>query len=43
MNEMGHIAYHWIHLAKTKVLTPISRLYLFLIKSYWQMTVFDLG
>ena len=43
MAEMGHIAYHWIHLGKTNVLTPIPRLYLFLIKSYWQMTVGDLG
>ena len=29
MTEMGHIAYHWIRLAKTNVLTPIQRLYLF--------------
>ena len=43
MIEMGHIAYHSIRLAKTNVLTPIPRLYLFLIKSYWQMTVGDLG
>ena len=43
MTEMGHIAYHSIRLAKTNVLTPIPRLYLFLIKSYWQMTVGDLG
>ena len=42
MTEMGHIAYHWIRLAKTNVLTTISRLYLFLIKSYWQMKVGDL-
>ena len=41
MTEMGHIAYYWICLAKTNVLTPIPRL--FLIKSYWQMTVGDLG
>ena len=43
MTEMGHIAYHWIRLGKTNVLTPIPRIYLFLIKSYWQMTVGDLG
>ena len=43
MTEMGHIAYQSIRLAKTNVLTPIPRLYLFLIKSYWQMTVGDLG
>ena len=43
MTEMGHIAYHSIRLAKTNVLTPVPRLYLFLIKSYWQMTVGDLG
>ena len=43
MIEMGHIAYQSIRLAKTNVLTPIPRLYLFLIKSYWQMTVGDLG
>ena len=43
MTEMGHIAYHWIRLAKTNVLTPILSLYLFLINSYWQMTVGDLG
>ena len=43
MTEMGHIAYHSIRLAKTNVLTPIPRLYLFLIKSYWQITVGDLG
>ena len=43
MTEMGHIAYQSICLAKTNVLTPIPRLYLFLIKSYWQMTVGDLG
>ena len=43
MTKMGHIAYHWIRLAKTNVLTPIPRLYLFSIKSYWQMTVGDLG
>ena len=43
MTEMGHIAYHSIRLAKANVLTPIPRLYLFLIKRYWQMTVGDLG
>ena len=43
MTDMGHIAYHSIRLAKTNVLTPIPRLYLFLIKSYWQITVGDLG
>ena len=43
MIEMGHIAHHSIRLAKTNVLTPIPRLYLVLIKSYWQMTVGDLG
>ena len=43
MTEMGHIAYHSIRLAKTNVLTPIPRLYLFLIKSYWQIAVGDLG
>ena len=43
MTKMGHIAYQSIRLAKTNVLTPIPRLYLFLIKSYWQMTVGDLG
>ena len=43
MTEMGHIAYHWIRLAKTNELTPIPRLYLLLFKSYWQMTVGDLG
>ena len=43
MIKMGHIAYHSICLAKANVLTPIPRLYLFLIKSYWQMTVGDLG
>ena len=43
MIEMDHIAYHSIRLAKTNVLTPIPRLYLFLIKSDWQMTVGDLG
>ena len=29
MTEMGDIAYHLIRLAKTNVLTPIPRLYLF--------------
>ena len=43
MTEMGHIAYQSICLAETSVLTPIPRLYLFLIKSYWQMTVGELG
>ena len=43
MTEMGHIAYQSIRLANTNVLTPISRLYLFLIKSYWQITVGALG
>ena len=43
MTEMDHIAYHWIRLAKTNVLTPIPRLYLFSIESYWQLTVGDLG
>ena len=43
MTEMGHIAYQSIPLANTNVLTPIPRLYLFLIKSYWQITVGDLG
>ena len=43
MTEMGHIAYQSICLAKTNVLTPIPRLYPFLVKSYWQMTVGDLG
>ena len=43
MTEMGHIAYHWIRLAETNVPTLIPRLYLCLIKSYWQMTVGDLG
>ena len=43
MTEMGHIAYQSIRLAKINVLAPIPRLYLFLIKSYWQMTVGDLG
>ena len=43
MTEMGHIAYQSIRLAETNVLTPIPRLYHFLIKSNWQMTVGDLG
>ena len=43
MTKMGHIAYQSIRLAKSNVLTPIPRLYLLLIKSYWQMTVSDLG
>ena len=43
MTEMGHIAYQSIRLAKTNVLTPIPRLYLFLIKSCWQVTVGYLG
>ena len=43
MTEMGHIAYQSLRLAKANVLTPTPRLYLFLIKSYWQMTVGDLG
>ena len=43
MTEMGHIAYQSIHLANTNILTPIPRLYLFLIKSYWQITVGDVG
>ena len=43
MTEMGHIAYQSIPLANTNVLTPIPRLYLFLIKSHWQITVGDLG
>ena len=43
MTEMGHIAHHCIRLAMKNVLALISRLYLFLIKSYWQMTVGDLG
>ena len=42
MTDMGHIAYHSIRLAMTNVLTPIPRLYLFLIKSYCQITVGDL-
>ena len=41
--EMAHIAYQSIRLAETNVLTPIPRLYLFLIKRHWQMTVRDLG
>ena len=40
---MGHIAYQSIRLAETNVLAPIPRLYIILIKSYWQMTVGDLG
>ena len=43
MTEMGHIAYQSIRLANTNVLTAIPRLYLFLIKSYWQITVGDVG
>ena len=43
MTEMGHIAYQSIRLAETNVLTTIPRLYLFFIKSYFQMTVGDLG
>ena len=43
MTEMDHIAYHWIPLAKTNVLTPISRLYLFLIKSYCQLRLVTSG
>ena len=43
MTEMGHIAYQSLRLANTNVLTPIPRLYPFLIKSYWQITVGDLG
>ena len=43
MTKMGHIAYQSIRLANTNVLTPIPRLYLFLIKSYWQITVGDVG
>ena len=43
MTEMDHIAYQSIRLAMTNVLTPIPRLYLFLIKCYWQMAVGDLG
>ena len=43
MTEMGHIAYQSIRLANTNVLIPIPRLYLFLIKSYWQITVGDIG
>ena len=43
MTEMGHIAYHSIRLAKTNVLTPIPCLYLFFMKSYWQMTIGYLG
>ena len=43
VTEMGHIAYQSIRLTETNVLTQIPRLYLFLIKSYWQMTIGDLG
>ena len=43
MTEMGHIAYQSIRQAETNVLTPVPSLYLFLIKSSWQMTVSDLG
>ena len=43
MTGMGHIAYQSIRLANTNVPTPIPCLYLFLIKSYWQITVDDLG
>ena len=43
MTKMGHIAYQSIRLANTNVLTPIPRLYLFWIKSYWQIKVGDLG
>ena len=43
MTEIGHIAHQSICLAETNVLTPIPRLHLFWIKSYWQMTVGDLG
>ena len=41
MTEMGYIAYQSICLANTNVLISIPRLYLFLIKSYWQITVDD--
>ena len=43
MTEMGRIAYHWIRLAKTNVLIPIPPSLSLFIKSYWQMTVGDLG
>ena len=43
VTKMGHFAYQSIRLAETNVLTPIPRLQLFWIKSYWQMTVGDFG
>ena len=43
MTEMVHVAYQSIRPAETNVLTPIPCLYRILIKSYWQMTVGDLG
>ena len=43
MTKMGHIAYQSIRLANTNVLTPIPRLYLFLIKSFGKLRLVTSG
>ena len=36
VTQVGHIAYHSMRLAEPNAITPIPRVYLFCISSYWQ-------
>ena len=42
VTQAGQIIHHSMRLAETNAMTPIPRLYLIWISSYWQKTVGDL-